>query len=399
MPAVRFGIISSLVLSLVACAETPAGLDTLSGNNPALDHGPAELTVAMHGLNSPRGMAWGPEGGLYVAEGGRPTATALCATVARGQNCYSGTGSVTRLWKGRQERVARELPSVYNAVFNDIIGPQDIGFQGRRGMYVSIGWGGDPAARSQLGSLGTPFGSLLVVRPSGHWRIAADIAGYEGAHNPAGGPVDANPFGLLAEVRVRVRTLGIEPEDRHHVAKRREEERAGGQFVADAGANALLHVASNGAVSLVAVFPATAVPPGPFNPPFAFSDAVPTEVQRGPDGALYVSMLTGAPFLPGAAAIYRVVPGQAPQPYAVGFTQITDFDWAADGSLYVVQHGSGPFFAPPGSLVRVAPNGARTVITTALVNPTGVLAAPDGAVYVSHKVHVPGGGEVLRIVP
>jgi hypothetical protein len=372
MRTARFVVLSSLFLTVAACSDAPSGPDA-PASRPAFDHGVAHVTVVMNGLNSPRGLAWGPEGGLYVAEAGLPTATSVCATVVRGQTCYSGTGAITRLWKGRQERVASGLPSVYLAAFNDISGPQDVGFQGRGGMHVTIGFGGNPAARSQLGSSGEALGSLIVVQPSGHWRIAADVAEYESAYNPAGGPVDANPYGLL-----------VEP---------------GGQFVTDAGGNSLLRVASNGTVSLVAVFPPIAVAPGPFNPPFAFSDAVPTEVQRGPDNALYVSTLTGVPFVPGAAAIHRVVPGQAPQPYAVGFTQITDFDWAPDGSLYVVQHGSGPFFAPPGSLVRVAPNGTRTTITTALVNPTGVVAGPDGAVYVSHKVHVPGGGEVLRIVP
>jgi glucose/arabinose dehydrogenase len=214
---------------------------------------------------------------------------------------------------------------------------------------------------------------LIALQPSGQWHVEADVAGFEGAQNPAGGPVDANPYGLLAEPGVR--------------------------FVVDAGGNSLLEVRSNGSVSLVAIFSPIPVPAGPFNPPFAFSDAVPTEVGRGPDGALYVSTLTGVPFLPGAAAIYRVVPGQAPQLYAGGFTQITDFDWGPDGSLYVVQHASAPFFNGPGALIRVAPGGARTVITTALQNATGVLAGPDGAVYVSHKVHAAGAGEVLRIVP
>jgi len=42
------------------------------------------------------------------------------------------------------------------------------------------------------------------------------------------------------------------------------------------------------------------------------TDPVPTGLARGPDGALYVGLLTGVPFAPGAASVYRVVPGQAP---------------------------------------------------------------------------------------
>lgn len=148
-------------------------------------------------------------------------------------------------------------------------------------------------------------------------------------------------------------------------------------------------------MSLVATFPSTPAPP-----PFGQSEAVPTEVKRGPDGALYVSTLSGVPFLAGAAAIYRVVPGQAPQVYTGGFKTITDFDWGPDGSLYVVQFASSPvFFGGPGLLIRVAPDGTRTTISSALTSPTGVAVGSDGAIYVSNKGNPAGVGEVLRIVP
>ena len=120
----------------------------------------------------------------------------------------------------------------------------------------------------------------------------------------------------------------------------------------------------------------------------------------GPDGALYVSTLTGVPFLAGAAVIYRVVPGEAPTVYAGGFKTITDFDFGADGSLYVVQYASSPvFFGGPGLLIRVAPDGTRTTLSSTLINPTGVVVGPDGAVYVSNRGNLAGVGEVLRIVP
>ena len=44
----------------------------------------------------------------------------------------------------------------------------------------------------------------------------------------------------------------------------------------------------------LSVFPAQPAPP-----PRNITDAVPTEVERGPDGALYVSLLTGVPFTAG----------------------------------------------------------------------------------------------------
>ena len=358
------------LLSIIACGGD-ASTASITTDVATVDPLATSASVVMRDLDSPRGLAWGPEGGLYVVEAGNTTVTGLCATVARGQNCYSGTGAVSRLWHGSQERVAAGLPSAFNAATNDIIGPHDISFVGV--AHVTIGWGGDPAARAGLGDLGTGFGTVLEVRPSGGWRIAADVSAYEAANNPAAGTFDSNPYGVLTE--------------------------PGRTFVADAGGNALMEVRANADVSLVATFAMIPVPSGPFNPPFVQAQPVPTEVSRGPDGALYVSLLTGVPFLPGAAGIYRVVPGQAPEEYAGGLTAITDFDWGPDGSLYLVEYATAPFLGGPGALIRIAPDGARTTITTDLFHPTGVLAAPDGAVYVSNNGNLAGVGEVLRIVP
>ena len=111
----------------------------------------ATTTVVMSNLNAPRGLAWGPEGALYVVETGTSAVTGPCATVYRGTNCYSGTGSVSRLWRGQQERVVEGLPSTYNAATFDIGGAQHISFQGRGNMQVTVGWGGAPSARAQLG--------------------------------------------------------------------------------------------------------------------------------------------------------------------------------------------------------------------------------------------------------
>jgi len=361
-----------LLVLLPACTDTPtvppSQAERSNENATAL----TSITVVMSNLNSPRGLAFGPEGGLYVAESGTREVTGPCAPVQRGLNCYSGTGAITRFWRGTQERIASGLPSVYLAALDDITGPHHLSFQGRGGMYVAVGWGGEPAARAGLGSAGRGLGSLLKVEPTGQWRDVADVAAHEQGHNPDGRLIDSNPYGVLAE--------------------------PGRRFVTDAGGNTLLEVHANGTVSLVAVFAPITVPPGPFNPPFPDMEAVPTQVRRGPDGALYVSSLTGAPFLPGAAAIYRVPPGEPPVLYAGGFTQITDFDWDATGHLYVLQYASGPFLSGPGALIRVAPNGTRTVITAALTNPTGLAIGSGGALYVAHKHRIPAGGEVLRIV-
>ena len=363
----------ALVALAAACADsTPTALDqsTAAPTAVAKKDAPAaqaSVSVVMSNLDNPRGLAWGPEGALYVAEAGTPTVKGPCAPVPRGENCYSGTGAITRLWKGTQERVATGLPShvlVTPTGLGDVTGPHDISFQGKGNAYVTIGWGGPPAARTALGALGQWFGATIRVTPNGSFDVVADIAGFEQANNPAGGPLDSNPYGILAE--------------------------PGRQFVTDAGGNSILEVTANGSVSLVATLP----------PTVTTADAVPTEVVRGPDGALYVSQLTGVPFVAGNASIWRIVPGAAPQIYRTGFKTITDFDWGPDGNLYLVQFASAPtFFGGPGLLIRVPPTGPPVTLNSTLTNPTGVLVGPDGAIYVSNRGNVAGVGEVLRIVP
>jgi glucose/arabinose dehydrogenase len=126
---------------------------------------------------------------------------------------------------------------------------------------------------------------------------------------------------------------------------------------------------------------------------------VPTEVERGPDGALYVSLLTGFPFTSGVAGVYKIVNGQ-PQLSQGGFKTITDFTFGPDGSMYVLEHSTAsPGFGGTGRLTKVAPNGVRTVITTALNRPTSVLVDDDGAIYVSNNGVSVGTGEVVKIQP
>jgi hypothetical protein len=327
--------------------------------------------AVMSNLNSPRGLAFAPNGALYVAEAGTTVSTGACAPVLESgaivTKCYSGTGSISRYWKGQQQRVATGLPSAFTVQSGFASGPSDISFTGLGSAYVPIGFGGDPAVRSQLGDVGMLLGTLVRVEPSGQWRTVADVSAFESLLNPAGGPVDSNPYGVLSESDTR--------------------------YVVDAGGNSLLAVSPQGQVSLVAIFPTTPAPP-----PFNSSEAVPTKVERGPDGALYVSTLSGAPFLNGSAGIYRVVPGAAPELYVGGVKTITDFTFAPDGSIYVVQFATSPLFlGGPGALIRVAPDGTRSTITTELFRPTGVAVGPDGAIYVSNNGTTIGSGEVLKI--
>jgi len=324
--------------------------------------GLAQPTVVMQGLDNPRGLAFGPEGALYVAEAGRG-GDGPCGTTGTGATaCVGDSGAISRLWKGEQSRVVTGLPSSAPAGGAEATGPQNIAFLGRGGSCVTFGLGGGPAYRAALGEAGAALGTLVQMSASGQWKVQADLLAYEIAKNPAGGIIDSNPFGSLAV--------------------------PAGCVVTDAGANTLLGVAANGKIETLAVFPSR---------PNASTDAVPTGVVIGPDGAYYVSQLTGVPFATGAANVYRVVPGKTPEIYVSGFKTITDLAFGADGSLYVVEVASGPFLSMPGRLLRVKPDGTRVDVVTGLDRPTSVAIGSDGAIYVTNHGSSPGIGEVLRV--
>jgi hypothetical protein len=111
------------------------------------------------------------------------------------------------------------------------------------------------------------------------------------------------------------------------------------------GWNSVLEVRANGKVSTLAAYGAR---PNrlPIGPPFV--ESVETAVAQGPDGALYVSELTGAPFPRGFARIHRIGPDGNTTVHASGLTAVVDLAFAEDGALYALQHGScGPFFTCP----------------------------------------------------
>lgn len=330
----------------------------------------APYTVVMSGLDNPRGLGFAPNGALYVAEAGRGGSGPCVISGVGETRCFGTTGAITRLWQGQQSRVAEGLESHALPDGSSASGPNDISFQGAGGAYITMGLGGGAEFQAALG--GKYFGTLIHMAASGKWKVVADVAAHEFENNPAGGPVDSNPFGVLAE--------------------------PGGRLIADAGANALLRVADNGTVETLAVF-ASQPNPTPVGP--RTIEAVPTAVARGADGALYVGQLTGVPFAPGLANIYRVLPGQDPVVHCSGFKTIIDLAFGPDGSLYVVENATGGlFFAPnTGRLSRVGPDCARTPLLIGLDRPTAVAVGDDGAIYVTHHGVTAGAGEILKIEP
>ena len=138
----------------------------------------ASLTPVMIGLDNPRGLAFGPEGALYVVEAGRG-GTDSCAMLRGALRCQGPSGALSRLWNGTQQRVAVGFPSYTNAGVTETTGAHDVVFLGRGHATVSIGFGGDPAQRDLFGPAGAGFGTLLQVSASGRWQFVADVSAHE----------------------------------------------------------------------------------------------------------------------------------------------------------------------------------------------------------------------------
>lgn len=348
--------------------------------------GGGELKVVAEGLDNPRGIGFGPDGALYVAESGSGGAGPCVEGPEGGEACFGRTGAVTRITKRGQHRVLTGLPSLAEEGGVAAAGPVDLGFSGRTGYLLVGNPGGGTETREQFGPAGRRFGKLLKVNLHGI-RAVADFPRFEENNNPdegggalPGEEIDSNPNGLLVRHR--------------------------SQLVTDAGGNDLLKVDHKGRISVVAVFPPRVVPapPGiPDLPPEIPMQAVPTSVVKGPDGAYYVGQLTGFPFPPGGANVFRVVPGKAPKVYAGGFTNIIDIAFDKKGRLYVLEIATNGLLNTPegelpvGRLVRVNKDGSRTTLASE------GLAAPGGFVlghrhaYITNNSILSDAGQVVKV--
>lgn len=347
--------------------------------------GPVGTSVIASGLNNPRGLAFGPDGALYVAEAGSG-GDGPCAEGPEGPRCLGTTGSVTRidLQSGTSSHVATGIPSLATPDGSFASGIHDISFLGLGKGSFTIGFGGNPNNRiSEFGPAGASFARVGRINGFGGWKLQQDLGAYEAANNPTGDEVDSNPYGILSL--------------------------PGKLVVTDAGANALNQVNGKGEIETLATFPDRLVDAPPFLelPPGTQipMDAVPTSIAFGPDGYYYIGQLTGFPFPVAGANIYRLSrSGGTPEIYREGFTAIIDVTFGPDGSLYVLEIAKNGLLDAfilndwTGALIRVAPDGTRTEIAAgSLFAPGGVAFGPGGTLYVTNNSIFSGTGEVLRV--
>jgi hypothetical protein len=344
-------------LILVVFSLAAVGL----GTTPAQATGPTQPEVVASGLDNPRGLAWSARGSLLVAEAGRGGSGSCAPGVFTPEPmCFGASGAVTEIRHGTQRRLAVGLPSVAPPAGGPAFGPSDVYVDGGR-MYVSVGGPGFPGWRGNELSepLAAELGTVQQIK-HGWRRTVADIAAFTNLNDLDGPPLESNTQSVIAAGRFIV--------------------------VADAAANTALLVDRHGNVSVKQLFAERGAEGAKY-------EAVPSGLAFGPDGALYLSDLTGAPFPADGSMVWRWN-GASFVAFATGFTTANDLAFGPDGSLYVLENRS--IIDLSGRVVRVWPNGDRAVVADGLFFPTGLAVGRDGAVYVSNCGVCAGQGEVLR---
>jgi hypothetical protein len=375
--------VSAIRRASVALAGAAAALGLLA--LPAAGSA-ASVTSVAKGLDNPRAVAFDSDGHLFVAEAGHGGGECLPGGPPPAEEtCVGATSGISRIDNGVAHRVVDKYASISGRDGSVAIGIDGISVvddwrifavEGNSRFIVPPSGLSPPTA--ELGT--AQLGRLFEFTP-GAARTVADVGGFdylwseEPKHKslvPEQFP-DANPYAVLAA--------------------------RDGEWVVDAASNTVDWVSSSGKVRVVAFIP---------NPPR--SDAVPTCVAKGPDGALYVGQLTGGGNVPGAASIWRVEPRDGDvSKWATGLTAITGCGFDTDGDFYAVEFSTLGFesFAPEtGAVVRVPPHSSKPItVASKLSFPNGFAARPH-QIYVSNWSIAPAtgsamlhgaSGEVLRI--
>ena len=274
--AVRLGVAFTAVLgSMIGVTATSAAAAPKTS-----------FTTVASGFDNPRGLAFGEDGRLYVAEAGKGGPKCLPGGPEGGSICPGLTSAISVITEGgAHHRIVSGLASVSDQGGFFATGADGLSRNGEGGLSTimtscpqqvdQLPPGVDP---SLLAKVKAQVGRVIKLSRDGEFRTTADVGAFDWdwslSHTnlvPGQFP-DCNPYGILA--------------GEHD------------QWVVDAATNTLDHVTSDGTVEIVAFFP---------NPPV--SDAVPTCLDRGPDGALYIGELTGGGNQPGP----RCLAGRHPQ--------------------------------------------------------------------------------------
>lgn len=369
-----------VLLLTAALLAVPA----LSRNCPAQSPS-SNVHVIATGLNGPRGLRFGPDGLLYVAEAGMGgtifTTPDQCTQVPSPVGPYGGgnSGRISRIDRaGNRTTVADGFPSTESSdPTHDMMGVADLAFLNGQLYAVTAGGGcshGNPDTPNAIYRVNTHNGSYTMIANLSEF-LQAHQAMYENAD-------DFEPDGTFYSLIAHNGDLyTIEP---NH-----------GQ---------IFRVSPWGDITEV------------MDVSKAEGHIVPTSMAVSRH-EFFVGNLGLFPITPNASKILTLAPG-CPDEFTpgldtcdnfssmgvvgsrAGFATVVAVDFGPDGLLYVLELSPQAGFPAPGAgdVVRIGRDGQIEQVATGLVVPTGMTFGPDGKLYVSNAgAAPPGAGQIVKI--
>lgn len=368
----RAAVFAAAILVPLGVAGLALGKGPGHGHGKGNKHGSVTTSVFASGFNNPRGLTFGPDGYLYVAEaglGGSDSTVGQCDQVPAPIGPYTGStndpvngGRISKVSPaGLVSTVVDALPSSKTAPPRNFVeGVADVAFL--HGQLYGLLAG----AGCSHGVPSVPNG-IIQVGSGGSWSMIANLSAFIQAHPVANpNPGDFEPDGTwYSMVAAKGALYAVEPN--HGEVDR---------------------VTPDGAISRLVDVSAH------------YGHVVPTAIAH--HGVFYVGNLGDfdASDQAGDEHVYQLNPNGRTRVRVSGLEKVLALAFHG-GKLYALEMSTSAHGPVPGTgqIVRVRAGHPAKTIVSGLTFPTGMAIGRDGAFYVSNNGFgfPAGAGTILRI--